>query len=417
MSEQGLADSGFGPDHLPYGVFSATPDGPRRIGVRLHQEVLDLAGLTQSIGDTRVADLWRSATLNPFLALGRQAWDDARSWLTGLLADERAGDLVARHSQPLAEVVLHLPFAVTDYVDFYASEHHAANVGRILRPDTAPLLPNYKHLPVAYHGRAGTVVVSGTEIVRPLGQRAPEPSSGPAQPVFGPTERLDLEAEVGFVVGLGTALGERIATADLAEHVFGVVGLNDWSARDIQAWEYVPLGPFLGKSFATSVSAWVTPLAALDAAWTDLPRQDPTPLPYLAPGTTRGLAIEVEVVVNGHVVSRPSYADMYWSPAQMLAHLTVNGASVSPGDLFGSGTVSGPEAGQRGSLLELTWGWREPVALGAEQRTALLDGDEVVLRYSAPGTGGGRISLGEVAGRVAPARAWTDGPPAEAGRR
>ena len=227
--------------------------------------------------------------------------------------------------------------------------------------------------------------------------------------MFGPSTRLDIEAELGFVSATGRVLGTPIAAADFADHVFGVVGLNDWSARDIQAWEYVPLGPFLGKSFATSISAWVTPLAALDAAWTDLPGQDPEPLPYLAPGATRGLDIDVEVVLNGEVVSRPPYRTMYWSPAQMLAHLTVNGASTRPGDLFASGTISGPEPGQRGSFLELSWGGQEPMAGG---RTFLEDGDEVVLRYSAPGTGGGRIALGDVGGRSSPPAS-----PAGRGRR
>ena len=220
-------------------------------------------------------------------------------------------------------------------------------------------------------------------------------------PTFGPSARLDIEAELGFVVGTGSALGSRVGTQQFADHVFGVVGLNDWSARDIQAWEYVPLGPFLGKSFATSISHWVTPLEALDAAWVELPGQDPTPLPYLGPGETRGLDIDVEVLLNGEVVSRPPYRTMYWSPAQMLAHLTVNGASVRTGDLFASGTISGPEPDQRGSFLELSWGGKEPFAGG---RTFLEDGDEVVLRYTAPGTGGGRIALGEVTGRIAPAR-------------
>ena len=219
--------------------------------------------------------------------------------------------------------------------------------------------------------------------------------------MFGPSTRLDIEAELGFVIGDRSVLGSPIAAGDFADHVFGVVGLNDWSARDVQAWEYVPLGPFLGKSFATSISAWVTPLAALDAAWTDLPGQDPEPLPYLAPGGTQGLDIDVEVVLNGEVVSRPPYRTMYWSPAQMLAHLTVNGASTRPGDLFASGTISGPEPGQRGSFLELSWGGKEPMADG---RTFLEDGDEVMLRYSAPGTSGGRISLGDVVGRIEPAR-------------
>ena len=291
---------------------------------------------------------------------------------------------------------LHLPFTVGDYVDFYASLDHASNVGRIFRPDQEPLLPNWRHLPVGYHGRGGTVVVSGTPVIRPCGQRkAPHEDA----PTYGPSERLDIEAELGFVVGVGSELGSRIAVDEFQEHVFGVVGLNDWSARDIQAWEYVPLGPFLGKSFATSVSAWVTPLAALAAARADLPAQDPAPLPYLAGG--HALEIDVEVVLNGEVVSRPPYRTMYWSPAQMLAHLTVNGASTRTGDLFASGTISGPEPDQRGSFLELSWGGKEPFDDG---RTFLEDGDEVTLRYSAPGTDGGRITLGEVSGRVEPAR-------------
>jgi fumarylacetoacetase len=323
-------------------------------------------------------------------------WDSIRTWLVGLLTDETERDLVEPHLVPLDEVELRMPFAVGDYVDFYASLDHASNVGRIFRPDGEALLPNWRHLPVGYHGRGGTVVPSGTPVIRPSGQR-----KGEDGPVFGPSTRLDIEAELGFVIGTGTGLGVRVPTEAFADHVFGVVGLNDWSARDIQAWEYVPLGPFLGKSFATSVSAWVTPLTALDAAWTDLPGQQPEPLPYLAPGATRGLDIDVEVVLNGEVVSRPPYRTMYWSPAQMLAHLTVNGASTRPGDLFASGTISGPEPDQRGSFLELSWGGKEPMTDG---RTFLEDGDEVVLRYSAPGTSGGRIALGDVVGRVEPAR-------------
>jgi fumarylacetoacetase len=375
----GAAD-GFGIDHLPFGVYSTEGTAPR-VGVRYGDAVVDAASLTDR------AELGEP-TLNAFLALGPTVWAETREMLV-----ERVPDATAI---PLDAVALQLPFEVGDYVDFYASLDHASNVGRIFRPDQEPLLPNWRHLPVGYHGRAGTVVVSGTPVVRPCGQRkAPSEDA----PTYGPSRRLDIEAELGFVVGAGTELGWRIGVDDFAAHVFGVVGVNDWSARDIQAWEYVPLGPFLGKSFATSVSAWVTPLAALDAAWCDLPHQDPEPLTYLAGG--RGLDIDVEVVLNGEVVSRPPYRTMYWSPAQMLAHLTVNGASTRPGDLFASGTISGPEPEQRGSLLELSWGGKEPFAGG---RTFLEDGDEVTLRYSAPGRAGGRITLGEVSGRIEPAR-------------
>ncbi|MCW2765995.1 MAG: fumarylacetoacetate hydrolase [Nocardioides sp.] len=380
--------SGFGIDHLPYGVFSVD-GGERRVGVRFENTVVDLHAATGR-------PEFLAPSLNAFLALGPEVWRQTREEVAGLVETGVA-------SSPLAEVALHLPIEVADYVDFYASEHHAANVGRIFRPDQQPLLPNWKHLPVGYHGRAGTVVVSGTDVVRPSGQRASTGSTtaGPPAPTYGPSRRLDIEAELGFVVGAPSELGSRVPYDAFAEHVFGVVGLNDWSARDIQAWEYVPLGPFLGKSFATSISHWVTPLAALDAAWCALPDQDPTPLPYLGPGRVRGLDIDVEVVLNGEVVSRPPYRTMYWSPQQMLAHLTVNGASLRTGDLFGSGTISGPEAGERGSFLELSWGGQEPFGDG---RTFLEDGDEVALRYSAPGTGGGRISLGDVTGRIAPAR-------------
>jgi fumarylacetoacetase len=374
--------TGFGLDHLPYGVFSVG-DGEPRVGVRHEDRVLDLAA-------TGRQELARQS-LNAFMALGPEAWAETRTEAREL-AESDAGP-----SYSLDEVRLHLPFEVADYVDFYASLEHASNVGRMFRPDQEPLLPNWRHLPVGYHGRAGTVVSSGTPVVRPCGQRkAPDE----AAPSYGPSRRLDIEAELGFVVGVGSRLGEPVPHDAFREHVFGVVGVNDWSARDIQAWEYVPLGPFLGKSFATSVSAWVTPMSALEAAWTDLPGQDPRPLDYLAPDRARGLDIDVEVVLNGVVVSRPTYASMYWGPAQMLAHLTVNGASVRTGDLFASGTISGAARDQRGSFLELSWGGTEPLPGG---RTFLEDGDDVVLRYSAPGADGGRISLGEVTGRIEPA--------------
>ncbi|NHC25157.1 fumarylacetoacetase [Nocardioides sp. IC4_145] len=366
--------TGFDLDHLPYGVFSVAGDR-RRVGVRHGDTVLDLAAAT---GRPELA----TPSLNAFMALGPEVWRQTREEARALL--EGGAETI-----PLAEVELHLPFEVADYVDFYASEHHATNVGRILRPDSAPLLPNWKHLPVGYHGRAGTVVPSGTPVVRPTGQRP-----GPDGPTWGPTRRLDVEAELGFVVGAPSSIGDPVPYSAFAEHVFGVVGLNDWSARDVQAWEYVPLGPFLGKSFSTSISHWVTPVAALDAAWCDLPTQDPEPLPYLGPGQVRGLDIEVEVELDGEVVSRPPYRTTYWSPAQMLAHLTSNGASVRTGDLFASGTISGPEPDQRGSFLELWEGER-----------FLEDGSDVVLRYSAPGVDGGRITLGDVRGRIEPARA------------
>ncbi|GAA2149147.1 fumarylacetoacetase [Nocardioides koreensis] len=400
---EGAAGSLFDIDNLPYGVFSRPGEEPR-VGVRIGDHVLDLAPVAE-LGDpaSELAAAWRTPSLNAFMAMGGEWWRTARGWIVEVLGDEVHRARTQPHLVPLADVSLHLPVEVADYVDFYASEYHASNVGRIFRPGQEPLLPNWKHLPVGYHGRAGTVVGSGTPVVRPQGQRKAPTEEVPS---FGPSRRLDIEAELGFVVGSGSELGSPVAHDAFPDHVFGVVGLNDWSARDIQAWEYVPLGPFLGKSFATSVSHWVTPLQALGAAWTELPGQDPTPLPYLGPGEAKGLDIDVEVVLNGEVVSRPPYRTMYWSPAQMLAHMTVNGASLRTGDLYASGTISGTEPDQRGSFLELSWGGKEP--FGAEHweggRTFLEDGDEVVLRYTAPGTGGGRIALGEVVGRIEPAR-------------
>ncbi|HEU5109952.1 MAG TPA: fumarylacetoacetate hydrolase family protein, partial [Micromonosporaceae bacterium] len=280
----------------------------------------------------------------------------------------------------------------------YSSEHHAANVGRILRPDRAELPPAWRHLPIGYHGRAGTVVVSGTPVVRPRGQ-----SAGPDGPVFGPSARLDVEAEVGFVVGVPSALGTPVPAERFADHVFGVVLLNDWSARDIQAWEYQPLGPFLGKSFATSIGAWVTPLEALASAWVPAPEQEPPVQEYLR-GRGSGLALDLAVSWNGTVVTRPPFASMYWTPAQQLAHLTVNGASLRTGDLFASGTVSGPAPDQVGSFLELSGGGRRQVTLAdGSARTFLADGDTVTISASAPAAGGGTIELAEVTGTVLPA--------------
>jgi fumarylacetoacetase len=361
-----------------FGVFSVA-GAPPRLGWRDGDEVVDLSALGGSFAEP---------SLNALMGEGPEAWAAAL-------------DAARAHDGPrvaLEEATLHLPFEVADYVDFNSSLEHATNLGRILRPGSEPVRPNWRRLPIAYHGRAGSVAVSGTDVRRPRGQLL-EP--GADSPVYAPTRRLDIELELGFVVGVPNARGEPIPTERFAEHVFGVVLVNDWSARDIQAWEYVPLGPFLGKSFATSISAWVTPLAALEAARVPLPGQDPEPLDYLRVEEPAGYDIEFEVLLNGEVVSRPPYAATYWSPAQMLAHLTVNGASLRTGDLFASGTISGDEPNQRGSFIELSWGGTEPFGEG---HTFLEDGDEVVIRASAPGASGGRIGLGEVSGRVKPAR-------------
>ncbi|MEW1639394.1 fumarylacetoacetase [Streptomyces sp. NPDC093801] len=394
----------FGPHNLPYGVFS-TPQEPqrRRVGVRIGGYVLDAGAVAVALGSP-YAGLLAQGSLNPLLAAGRTAWRDVRRALTAWVTDPGHRGTVEPHLLPLDGVELHLPYEVADYVDFYASEHHATNVGRIFRPDGDALTPNWKHLPIGYHGRSGTIVVSGTDVARPCGQR--KAPTDPA-PVFGPSVKLDIEAEVGFVVGTPSELGRPVALADFEEHVFGLFLLNDWSARDIQAWEYVPLGPFLGKSFATSVSAWVTPLEALDAARVAPPARDFPLLPYLDDSATDrpgGFDLHITVSINGQEVARPPFASMYWTAAQQLAHMTVNGASLRTGDVFGSGTVSGPEVDQRGSLLELTWNGRDAVELADGKRTFLEDGDTVTLTAWAPGPDGTRVGLGEVTGRIAAAR-------------
>jgi fumarylacetoacetase len=389
------ADTGFGIGNLPYGIFAA-PGTPPRTGIAIGDRVLDLAGAT---GDPVHA----TGSLNAFMAQGPEAWSALRHRITGWLTDDAARGDVEPHLLPRDAVTMHLPFEVADYVDFYSSRHHAENIGRIFRPDAEPLTPNWTHLPIGYHGRAGTVRVSGTPVVRPSGQR-----KGPTDdvPTFGPSTRLDIEAEVGFVVGTPSALGESVPLAAFPDHVFGVCLVNDWSARDLQAWEYVPLGPFLGKSFLTSVSPWVVPLAALEAARVAAPTRETPVLPYLDDAAHLwGLDLTLEVRLNGELVSRPPFRDMYWTPAQQLAHLTVNGAALRTGDLFASGTVSGPERDQRGSLIELSWNGTEPLTLpDGSVRTFLEDGDVVTITASAPGPGGTRIGFGEVTGRVLPAR-------------
>jgi fumarylacetoacetase len=321
-------------------------------------EAVDLRGL---------GDVFDQPSLNALLTLGRDGW-------------RQAIDAARTHDGPrMREAHLRLPFDVADYVDFYSSLEHATNLGRMFRPDAEPLLPNWRWLPVGYHGRAGTVVVSGTDVVRPKGQL-----KGEGDPIYGASRRLDIELELGFVVGVPSELGETVAPERFDEHVFGVVLVNDWSARDIQAWEYVPLGPFLGKSFQTSISAWVTPLALLEDVRVEAPEQEPPALPHLQGGRDWSLDIDLEIELNGEVVSRGNARTLYWTMPQQLAHVTSNGASLRTGDLMASGTISGPEPGSEGSLIELWHNTR-----------FLEDGDEVVLRGS---------GLGEVRGHVLPAR-------------
>jgi fumarylacetoacetase len=398
---------GIGPDHLfglaalPYGSYTAARHAEvYRVGVAIGDSVLDLTTATDRLLPAR-AHLFRSGSLDDFLAAGDGAWAQVRAELTRWLSEDQCRPAIEDLLIPAQDVDLRLPFTVADYVDFYASEHHASNIGRIFRPDSEPLTPNWKHLPIAYHGRAGTVVVSGTPVRRPCGQSRPP---GHTRPTYGPCARLDFEAELGFVVGAHSHLGEPVHASRFAEHVFGVCIVNDWSARDIQAWEYVPLGPFLGKSFATTVSPWVLPLAALDHARVRPPSRGAELVGYLAETADWGLDIDFEVRLNGHLISTPPYATMYWSPAQMLAHMTVNGAALRSGDLYASGTVSGPEPGQRGSLIELGWSGKEPVQLpDGSARAWLQDGDEITISATAAGPDGSRVGLGAAMGCILPA--------------
>jgi fumarylacetoacetase len=387
-------DQPFGPQTLPYGVIDAGGDtaGPQ-VAVRLGDHALPLRSVAAELGP--LAELVSGTSLDPLLAATRVEWSELRARLVELVSGSAAP--AGATLVPLADVTMALPFTVGDYVDFYCSRYHAENVGRIMRPDSEPLLPNWTHLPVGYHGRSGTVVVSGTDVERPHGQRKGSPI-----PQFGPSGRLDVEAEVGFVCG--GPVSRRVPTSAAADHIFGVVLVNDWSARDIQGWEYQPLGPFLGKSFATSVSAWVTPLEALSMARVQLPDPGHPRVSYLVEDSPWGLDLRLAVEWNGTVVSRPQFSDMAYSCAQQLAHMTVNGATVRPGDLFASGTVSGPEKTQRGCFLELSWGGREEIALAdGVTRTFLEDGDTVVITATAPGEDGSVVGIAEVAGTVLPA--------------
>ena len=367
--------------------------------VAIGDQVLDVGSVAFELGSD-LTHLLAQPLLDHLMEAGPAAWQAARREITAWLSDRGHRRVVEPHLRPLGSVALHLPFTVADYVDFYASEHHAANVGRILRPGSEPLPAQWRNLPIGYHGRSGTIAVSGEPVRRPAGQWR----SGDGDPVYAPTRRLDFEAEMAFVVGAGSRPGEPVDVRSFAEHVFGAMVLNDWSARDIQSFEYVPLGPMLGKSFLTSVSPWVVPLAALDSARVAPPQRSPLPLPHLRDGEDQwGLDITLEVSLNGHVISKPPFATMYWTPAQQLAHLTSNGAHVRTGDVLASGTVSGPGRDQVGSLIELNRGGAEPFETpDGTRHTFLEDGDEVVISASAPGPGGSTIGFGSVAGRVVP---------------
>lgn len=403
-------DHDFPIQNLPYGVFE--DDRPARVGVAIGEFVFDLkaahdAGLFDG---TVVAheNVFDRGSLNAFMALGRHAWSDVRHWLTNLLSadtptlrDDAA--LRKRLLIPRASVRMKLPVEIGDFTDFYASKHHASNVGSMFRDPANPLTPNWVHMPIGYHGRAGSVFVSGMDVRRPCGQTKAD--DAPA-PTFGPTRALDYELELGFFVGTGNEPGQPIPIDRAADHLFGMVLLNDWSARDIQRWEYVPLGPFLGKSFATSISPWVVPLDALAPFRVEGPAQSPLPLPHLVGNLSWGLDIELEVLLKSAAmreparVSRVNFRAMYWSIVQMLAHHASNGTPMRTGDLCGTGTISGETEDSRGCLLELSWKGTKPVHLpGGELRSFLQDGDTVVMRGGCQGDGY-RVGFGEVSAKV-----------------
>jgi fumarylacetoacetase len=411
------ADHFFPLENLPFGVFRRRAGGAPAVGVRLGDHVVDCAALESRelfdgdrLGGQGVFD---QGSLNGLMGLGPSAWREARATLQTLLAAETPtlrddAELLGQTLLPLSAVDLLLPAHIGDYTDFYASRPHATNVGTMFRgPDNA-LQPNWLHLPVGYHGRASSVVVSGTEVVRPKGQLKPE--DGP--PTFGPSRLMDFELELGVFVGVGNELGRPIPLGEAGDHLFGMALVNDWSARDIQKWEYVPLGPFLGKSFATSVSPWVTPMEALAPFRVEGEPQrgeNPEPLDYLRQEEPRVYDLHLEVLLQPEggeltVIARSNARHLYWSFEQQLAHHTVNGCNTRPGDLLASGTISGPEPGSYGSMLELSWRGTRPLRLSdGKERSFLEDGDTVILRGWGQGEGY-RVGLGEVVGTLLPAR-------------
>lgn len=409
-----IADgSNFPLENLPVGV-ARNDAGDAHVVVAIGDRVVDLAHLAHAgLLDVVAADaltLFAAPTCNAFLSRGRATWTALRARLTHLFSsDATAGERASVERAFVRDPQLLLPIDVADYVDFYSSIEHATNLGRILRPGGEPLLPNYRHLPIGYHGRASTVVASGTDVRRPNGQTK---TTAADMPTFGPSRMLDFELEVGFITGPGNVHGEPIPTSMAREHIYGLVLLNDWSARDVQGWEYQPLGPFLSKSFATSISPWIVSLDALEPFRVANRAQDPTPLPYLHVAETWAYDIDLEVELQTSRmrergesptrITRTTFSQMYWNMAQQLAHMTINGSRVRPGDLYGSGTVSGTEPGTFGSMIESTERGARPLVLSdGEERAFLEDGDTIVMRGSATGDGL-RIGFGEVRGTILP---------------
>jgi fumarylacetoacetase len=405
--------SHFPIQNLPYGIFSVGGDAPRP-GVAIGNSVLDLSAVKHLFTGPHMSahqDVFSDTTLNAFMGLGKPAWQETRARLTELLSKDTPtlrddGELRAKALIPMDTVTMHLPARIGDYTDFYSSRDHATNIGTMFRGVENALMPNWLHLPVGYHGRSSSVVVSGTPVRRPCGQSRTDESK---PPVFGPCKIMDFELEMAFFVGNGNAMGETIPASKAADHIFGFVVMNDWSARDIQKWEYVPLGPFTAKNFATSISPWVVTVDALMPFAVDNVVQDPEPQEYLKHDdkfrfdVNLEVAIKAEDVKEAGVVCRSNLKHMYWTGAQQLAHHTVTGCNAQPGDLMGSGTISGAEKESFGSMLELSWKGTREVDIGnGNVRKFLKDGDDVIMTGYAQGDGY-RVGFGEVTGKVLPA--------------
>src|SRR6266542_3764620 len=413
-------DSPFPIQNLSFGVFQPKEAKPR-VGVAIGDLIVDLSVL-EELGHFRSSEfrepvlsgsrmdrhVFSEDSLNAFLALGRPAWRRAREIVQHLLSDETPtlrddAELRARVFHAQQDVLMKLPVRIGNYTDFYSSYHHSHNVGTMLRGPENALMPNWKWLPVAYHGRASSVVISGTDVHRPQGQVKPPDAS---IPTFGPTKSLDYELEMAFLIGPGNSLGEPVPIDRAVDHIFGLVLMNDWSARDIQAWEFQPLGPFLAKNFCTSISRWVVTLEALEPFRRPLPKQDPKPMPYLRAKDDFTFDIQLEASLQtssmnaAHVITRTNFQNLYWSIAQQLAHHTINGCNLQPGDLLASGTISGPTEESRGCMLELTWRGANLLKLPHDEtRKWLEDGDTLAISGWCQGDGY-RVGFGEVSGRI-----------------
>lgn len=403
-------DSHFPMQNLPYGVFKPDESSAPRPGVAIGDYVLDLQVIASAglFNAPILSDCFHQPNLNKFLEMGRPAWKEARATIQKLLSSMEPAlrdnaSLKQKALIPAVKVQMLLPMAIGDYTDFFSSMHHAKNCGLMFRGPENAINPNWFHLPIAYHGRASSIVVSGTDIIRPRGQGHPSGNS----PYFGPSRKLDFELEMAAVVGPGNKLGESVDVNEAAEHIFGLVLMNDWSARDIQAWEYVPLGPFLGKSFGTTISPWIVTLDALEPFGCDAPQQNPCPLPYLAEKISKNYDISLEVQIRpageeaSYVVTRSNFNHLYWTVTQQLAHHTINGCNLRPGDLLGTGTISGPEPESYGCLLELTWNGQKTVSLGGATRKFLEDGDEVIFTGCCKGNGY-NVGFGMCSGKIVP---------------